>query len=161
MKINKVTTLNTSICSDIENLEKLIFANTYRPGRFSREAPLKKSLMALLGFEGEKLVAYKVGYELKDGVFYSWVGGVHPEFRKKGFAKQLMSYQHKNALEAGYSKVQTKTRMTYRGMLILNLQIGFDITGLSFNKKIPGLVIQMEKDLKPTDNLSGKASTKD
>ena len=147
MSIEITSDVSPTLCREIENLEQIVFPNTYRPGRFTLEAPDKKGLLALLIRENNDLVAYKVGYRLKPDTFYSWVGGVHPEYRYKGFAKKLMKTQHQLLKENGYAFVRTKTRMTFRGMLILNLKYGFDITGLNYKASLPGLVIQMEKAL--------------
>ena len=39
-------------------------------------------------------VGFKIGYDrFKDGSFYSWMGGVLPEFRKKGVASALADFQ--------------------------------------------------------------------
>lgn len=132
---------------EIEHLEKLVFNKTFRPGRFAAEAPQKSQLMALLGYEDNQLVAYKVGFALKNDTFYSWVGGVHPDHRRQGWALKLMNLQHHKLKEMGYKKVRTKTRSGYRGMLILNLNLGFEITGVSTKTSVPGLIIQMEKRL--------------
>ena len=133
--------------AEIESLEKLIFDKTYRPGHFKREAPNKPDLIALLGYQEQNLVAYKVGYSVKKDTFYSWVGGVHPGFRRKGWAHRLMDEQHKLLAKQGFRSVSTKTRSNYRGMLILNLLSGFDITGVSIKDRVPGLIIQMKKNL--------------
>lgn len=132
---------------EIESLEKQVFKKTYRPGHFRAEAPTKPRLLALLGYEDNHLVAYKVGYALKTDTFYSWVGGVHPDHRRKGWALEMMNHQHHLLKDLGYKAVRTKTRSNYRGMLILNLHLGFEITGVSTKPRIPGLIIQMEKPL--------------
>ncbi len=147
MEIQCLESLTPEQCQEIENLEKKVFPNSFRAGHFVNEAPQKRQLLALLGYQDSQLMAYKVGYELKSKLFYSWVGGVHPQYRKQGFAKQLMQRQHQILLERGYKAVQTKTRMGFRGMLILNLKTGFDITGVSTKPHVPGLIIQMEKPL--------------
>ncbi len=147
MEIQCLESLTSEQCQDIENLEKQVFPNSFRAGHFVREAPHKSQLLALLGYEDSQLVAYKVGYALKPNLFYSWVGGVHPKYRKKGLGKKLMQKQHQILVQKGYKAVQTKTRMGFRGMLILNLKTGFDITGVSTKPHVPGLIIQMEKPL--------------
>ncbi len=140
-------TLSSKQCQDIENLEKKVFTNTYRPGHFSKEAPKKNNLLALLSTSNNQLVAYKVGYEIDSETFYSWVGGVHPQYRQQGLAKKLMQYQHQVLKEKGYKKVRTKTRMGFRAMLVLNIKAGFDISGLSTKPHVTDLIIEMKKNL--------------
>lgn len=77
----------------------------------------------------EHLVGYKIGYERKPGHFYSWLGGVDPDFRGLGIAAVLLQNQHQWCRESGYRVVRTQTYNQWRGMLILNLKQGFNIVG--------------------------------
>jgi GNAT superfamily N-acetyltransferase len=77
----------------------------------------------------EKPAAFKLGYELDQWCFYSWLGGVNPEFRGLGIAQELMAQQHDWCKRQGYRQVQTKTQNNFKEMLMLDLQNGFDIIG--------------------------------
>lgn len=59
--------------------------------------------------------------------FYSWLGGVDPDYRKHGIALTLMEKQHEYLRKNGYKVVQTKTMNKWRNMLILNIKNGFNI----------------------------------
>lgn len=91
-------------------------------------------------------VGFKLGYALSDTEFYSWLGGVVPEFRGLGIAADLMQAQHEWCRKNGYTKVQTKTQNRFRDMLILNLRFGFDIVGLHMSDE-GGPKIVLEKQL--------------
>lgn len=84
----------------------------------------------LIGSAEEKPVAFKLGYEINSKEFYSWLGGVDPEYRDLGIASDLMLAQHDWCRSQGYAIVQTKTQNRFREMLILNLKHGFDIIGM-------------------------------
>lgn len=43
---------------------------------------------------GEALIGFKLGYALTSKRYYSWLGGVHPEFQRDGVARELMQRQH-------------------------------------------------------------------
>lgn len=90
-------------------------------------------------------VAFKLGYEMNPREFYSWLGGVVPEFRGVGLAGELMRRQHEWARAQGYARVQTKTRNRFADMLMLNLRHGFEIIGTYDSDT--GLKIVMEKKL--------------
>lgn len=79
----------------------------------------------------EKVIGYKIGYSIDEETFYSWIGGVDPAQRKKGFAQQLMNTQHSYLKANGYKLVQTKTMNKWRGMLLLNIKNGFDVVSTS------------------------------
>lgn len=76
--------------------------------------------------------AFKVGYE-RDDYFYSWMGGVLPQYRKMQLATRLAEAQETWAKEQGYPHVTFKTRNRLKPMLIFALQRGFNIIG--FEKK--------------------------
>ena len=80
-----------------------------------------------LAFDGEQAVGFKVGYALDKDVFYSWLGGVLPEFRGRGIAQTLIEQQHRWCAQQGYRTIRTKTLNRWKSMLILNLKNGFDI----------------------------------
>ena len=117
---------------DSEKLEK----------RFSQA----KDLLINLAFDGEKLVGFKVGYQIDRAKFYSWLGGVDKNYRKNGIAQELMKRQHNWCVEKGYKIVQTKTKNSSKPMLILNIKNGFDIVGVYRNLRNE-LKIVLEKDL--------------
>ena len=47
----------------------------------------------LVAEDGEELLGFKLGYELEEGVFYSWLGGVLPTARRRGAARLLLHAQ--------------------------------------------------------------------
>lgn len=92
-----------------------------------------------------KVVAFKAGYELRPGIFYSWLGGVKPECRKKGIGQRLMQKQHDYAKQIGCQIVQTISSNHYRDMMVLNLKNGFDI--VETKKKGDEVRVVMSKNL--------------
>lgn len=74
-------------------------------------------------------VAYKVGYELSNEEFYSWLGGVDPAYRKQGIATQLREFQENWAKENGYQAISVKSMNRYPNMLHLLLSSGYKIIG--------------------------------
>lgn len=76
-----------------------------------------------------RVVGYKIGYQDRQTRFYSWLGGVYPEFRGQGIASELMRIQHEWCQSRGYGVIRTQTGNRWRHMLILNLRHGFDVVG--------------------------------
>ena len=95
----------------------------------------KPNLLTCLAYSGDEVIGFKMGYELRPDLFYSWLGGVHISFRKQGIAMELMSLQHTLLMETGYETVQTKSTNTLKGMLILNIKYGFDVISTYTNAK--------------------------
>lgn len=95
---------------------------------FKQEKLLGKlNFCAFLAVEDGTVVGFKFGYEHEDGVFYSWLGGVHPAYQQRGIASYLMEAQHAWCREQGYTRVRTYGRNEKKAMLIVNLKAGFDI----------------------------------
>ncbi|MGE3758794.1 MAG: GNAT family N-acetyltransferase, partial [Pseudobdellovibrionaceae bacterium] len=94
----------------------------------------------------DKAVGFKLGYELDNTCFYSWLGAVLPEYRKLGIAKSLMETQHEWCKAQGYRRVQTKTQNRFKEMFILNLKSGFEVIGQHLSDE-GGPKIILEKKL--------------
>lgn len=87
----------------------------------------KVNLLAVVAVEEGVVSGFKLGYEQPEGVFYSWLGGVHPQFQQRGVAMKCMTAQHEWCKQQGYSRVRTYGRNERKAMLIVNLKAGFDI----------------------------------
>lgn len=134
-----------AVQNEIFDLYRTIF-NT-EPNAEARERLLtSRDLLSLIAYMDEVPIAFKVGYRQDPDTFYSWLGGVLPEYRRNGLAQQLMLRQHYWARSRGYRFIQTKTLNRWREMLILNLRHGFSITG-AYLAKDGRLRLILEKEL--------------
>ncbi|MDP2370819.1 N-acetyltransferase family protein [Rhodoferax sp.] len=75
------------------------------------------------------LIAFKTGYAIAESKYYSWLGAVHPDFRRRGIARQLTGMQHAWLVARGYCAVETSSRAENRIMAHLNLTTGFVMQG--------------------------------
>ncbi|MFC3712387.1 GNAT family N-acetyltransferase [Sphingoaurantiacus capsulatus] len=94
-----------------------------------RLADLDAPAATLARDDGGRLVGFKLGYRRAPDLFYSWLGGVHPDARRQGIAARLMAAQHDWARTQGYAAVETRTRASNNAMIVLNLQSGFHVAG--------------------------------
>lgn len=120
------------ILKGIQIVHELVFE-----GSHLKESKLegKKGLLCYVAIENGAVVGFKLGYEVEDEVFFSWLGGVNPSFQKRGIASSLMRAQHTKCGEIGYKKVRTFSRNMRKSMLILNLKCGFDIIETFIDEK--------------------------
>jgi ribosomal protein S18 acetylase RimI-like enzyme len=86
-----------------------------------------RDAVILIAMIDNKPAGFKVGYYADDH-FYSWVGGVVPEYRRLGLALKLATVQEEIVKNSGVSRIRMKTRNRFRGMLLFALQRGFYIT---------------------------------
>ncbi|MFI8685951.1 GNAT family N-acetyltransferase [Rossellomorea sp. NPDC077527] len=113
-----------AVLNGIAALHQYIFGTSYD---FNNKLASKPRLIIHIAMDNSKVIGYKIGYELDEHTFYSWLGGVDPDYRKHGIASELMRRQHHDLKESGYAVVQTKTMNRWRSMLILNIKNGFDV----------------------------------
>ena len=92
-----------------------------------------------------RLVGFKIGYAVARQRYHSWLGGVRTDWRRKGIALQLMEWQHDWLRAQGYASVETAAVPANTNMLMLNLRVGFRVTGSYYRGDY--LRVTMAKDL--------------
>jgi GNAT superfamily N-acetyltransferase len=104
-----------------------------------------------LGLVAEKdgeLLGFKVGYQTDTAdVFYSWMGGVRPEFRKHGIADALADFQENWAKEKGFRSVYFKTRNRFPAMISFGLSRGFKVMEVIPKGGVEDYRVVMRKEL--------------
>lgn len=95
--------------------------------KFEKRISESENLLTIIVREKSKIIGFKIGYQIEPKKFYSWVGGVDEKFRQKGIAAELMRRQHEWCVRKGFEIVRTKTKNSFKPMLILNLKSGFDV----------------------------------
>ncbi|OFZ31816.1 MAG: hypothetical protein A2622_03980 [Bdellovibrionales bacterium RIFCSPHIGHO2_01_FULL_40_29] len=88
-----------------------------------------KKLFLQVAYDQEIPVGFKLGYALENEVFYSWIGGVAPDYQDLGVATLFIKRQHEWCLQNGFKSIQTKSMNQFPRMISLNLNSGFKITG--------------------------------
>lgn len=105
-----------------------------------------KNALILIAEIDEQAVGFKIGYKEKD-YFYSWMGGIIPEFRNRGIATKLARQQEELVHKMGISKIRFKTQNKFKGMLIFALKNGYSIVGTVPFDGGEGFKILLEKEL--------------
>ena len=123
---------SADILNGIQKLHKTIFGS---PDDLINKMAAKPNLLIISAMDTEKVIGYKIGYEINTYTFYSWLGGVDPAYRNQGIASSLMEKQHQFLKDNGYRVVQTKTMNKWRNMLVLNIKNGFDIKSTYTDEK--------------------------
>jgi predicted GNAT superfamily acetyltransferase len=109
---------------------------------------LKTDPVILVAYSENGPAGCKMGYDrFKDGSFYSWLGGVVPEFRNTGIAQKLNDEMEKIAKEKGYSSIIFKSRNKFKAMLQFALKNGYNMVGFEEKENISESRIILRKDL--------------
>lgn len=96
----------------------------------------------------EREAGFKLGYPLEGGVFYSWIGGIRPEFRRHGLGRQLLRLQEKLVRERGYHTLRVKSMNKFPAMLRLLIAEGYEIVDLEHRESPDNLKIVFQKQLR-------------
>lgn len=135
------------LLASLITLENVCFLTPqYNIETLKYEMSSKKHITTIIARDKKEILGYKIGYERKNGEYYSWLGGVSPSARGQGIARKLMQLQHKLLKEIGYKRIRTQTGNEFRAMLILNLKSGFLVIGTLINSK-NRIRITLEKKL--------------
>ncbi|MBT8273879.1 MAG: GNAT family N-acetyltransferase [Bacteroidia bacterium] len=113
---------------------------------FEDRLKTKKDVLIIMAFAGEDLIGFKIGYLYKSTIFYSWVGGIHKDYRRIGIASELARLQETHVKNKGYHKLRTKSMNRFKPMMALNLKNGFDILDVYTNESGQTKII-FEKDI--------------
>lgn len=114
---------------------------------FRRRFQGRYNVLVMLASLDNRGVGFTIGFELKPGVFYNWLTGVHPDIRNKGIGRQLIESQNEWARTHGYEFTRIEALNRHRPMLHLALTLGYDIVGTRWDSLRSDLLIQFEKPL--------------
>lgn len=107
----------------------------------------KKKLLLVACLEG-KPVGYLVSYDRdSDGSFYAWMGGVDPQYRRRGIMNALINHLETWCLREGYKTLKVKTRNNKREMLHLLVSNHFMFTEVISKENIEENRVLLEKSL--------------
>ena len=89
--------------------------------------------LAVVAYIDNQPAGFKLGYAEDEHTFYSWLGGVVPNYRRMGLAKTLIEAQEYWANNAGYKRIKVKSMNRFPGMLRLLIAAGYVINGYEAN----------------------------
>jgi len=128
-----------------------LYNQVFRPAEtedyFRRRFQGRYNVLVMMASLDNRPVGFVIGFELKPFVFYNWLIGVHPDFRRKGIARQLIDSQNEWAKTHGYEYSRFESLNRHRAMLHLSLEAGYDIVGTRWDSVRSDLLVQLERTL--------------
>lgn len=86
--------------------------------------------LALTAVDKGQTLGSKLGYQIEDRIFYSWVGGVSPSARRKGGAQALLDYQEDWVRRNGFESIRVKSMNQYPDMMRFLIRNKYEIHGI-------------------------------
>lgn len=134
---------------DVAALQKLIpeFSKKHSEISISERLKDRISLILIASVNGTD-VAFKVGYQVSDNEFYSWIGAVLPQYRKLGVAQALLSQQEAWVKKhVGLCYIRVKSMNQFPAMMSLLINNGYQIHGYEDNGNITSSKVLFIKQL--------------
>ncbi len=104
------------------------------------------ALMLVANVEGRP-VGFSTGFELKPNVFFAWLLGVLPDFRRQGIAEQIHKAQCAWAAEHEYETMRMECYNRHRPILHMAIAMEFNIVGIRWDSDRHDNLLIFEKSL--------------
>jgi len=124
-----------------------IFRPRHEADYFKRRFMGRYNVLTLLARLDERPVGFWIGFELKPGMFYHWLGGVIPELRRQGIGRQLQEAQHAWARDHGYEYIRCECLNHQREFLHFAVSTGYDVVGIRWDSTHADNLIVLERSL--------------
>jgi GNAT superfamily N-acetyltransferase len=123
----------------------------FRPKRevdfFKRRFTGRYNTLTLIARMDKKPVGFWIGFELKPGMFYQWLGAVLPDVRRHGVGRQLQEAQQAWAKDHGYDYIRCECMNHQREFIHFAIAMGYDIVGIRWDSTHADNLIVFEKNL--------------
>jgi GNAT superfamily N-acetyltransferase len=128
-----------------------LYNEIFRPARdleFFRRRLLHRhnSLMLIANIDGRP-VGFSTGYERMPEVYFAWLLGVLPDFRRAGVGAQLFEAQEAWARDHAYQMIRHDCFNQHRAMLHLLIRLNYNVMGLQWDVERHDSFIVFEKIL--------------
>ncbi len=149
VEIETTTELTQDLLNCLLDIQQQIpeFDKPYSESEYQLRLNHKPILIMFIKVEGE-LAGFKLGYELSNSTFYSWLGGIIPEYRNLGLAQQLLQAQESWARKSGYQYIEVKTLNRFSSMLAMLTASRYQIINMTqATDKIENNKMELQKSL--------------
>lgn len=128
----------------IRAMNEAIFGERRVINTFDRE-----ELVVLLATWDGVPAGFKIGYALSEAEYYSAKGGVLPDYRRRGVARQLLYDLMARARRLGYHRFVYDTFPNkHPGMTVLGLAEGFEVVKAGYNAQHRDYRLRFQKALR-------------
>ena len=128
-----------------------LYGQIFKPARdaefFKRRFLGRYNELMLVASVDDRPVGFFAGFELKPTVFFAWLYGVLPDFRRAGIGTQLVEAAQAWAREHGYESIRLECHNQHRAVLHAAIALGYDIVGIRWDPDHSANLVIFEKVL--------------
>lgn len=118
----------------VNSLEIMVFGSA-RATKSKLMQIKKQQGLLLIAYDQETPVGFKLGYVIEGSkTFFSWLGGVHPDFRRRGIARSLLKYQEGHVIALGINTIYFTSFDRYSAMMNLGKQNDYVLVKSALDK---------------------------
>ncbi|MBL7121812.1 MAG: GNAT family N-acetyltransferase [Candidatus Marinimicrobia bacterium] len=89
----------------VNSLERMIFGKA-RVTESRLEKIRHQNALLLIAYDGDNPIGFKLGYLVEGAqTFFSWLGGVHEDYRRQGIAQALLDIQEHQVKAMGITTI--------------------------------------------------------
>ncbi len=127
-----------------------LYSQVFKPPRdvefFKRRFVGRHNVLLLVAAVEERAIGFFVGFELKPDVYFAWLFGVLPDYRRQGIASQMLDAVHAWVAEQqDYAAIRVECHNQHRPMLHLCIQHSYDIVGIRWDSDRAANLVIFEK----------------
>ena len=89
----------------------------------------KQQGLLLIAYAGNDPVGFKMGYVIRNkDTFFSWLGGIHQDYRRQGIAQALLEYQERHVKSLGINRIYFTSSHRFPEMINLGKKNDYLLT---------------------------------
>ena len=128
-----------------------LYNDIFRPQHdleyFTRRFLGRHAVLTLLARAENRPVGFWMGFELKPGMYYHWLGAVVPELRRQSIARQMQEAQQAWARDHEYEYIRCECMNHQREFIRFAIDVGYDIVGTRWDSTHADMMVVFEKTL--------------
>lgn len=129
----KIEMLGVNDLDTVAQLYNQVFKPAHDAAFFARRFLGRHNPLIMVAVIDGRPVGFALGFELKPTVFFAWLYGVLPDFRRAGVASQMVEAMQEWARHHEYDSIRMECHNQHRPMLHLMISQGYDIVGIRWD----------------------------